>query len=210
MANSIESKDNEISYKEKRLKEVLLMYYSREDVRKAIFEFAQNRECVPRYGAGFGKRPDTFQYESDIISQVQKGATSFHCSEELWSDPLEISTEFSVDDYNKLRIGWDLLLDLDSKYLEYSKTYANLLIKILKTHGIKNLGIKFSGSKGFHIIIPWPSFPDELYGQKTKNMFPEWPRLICGYLTSLLQKELENEILKDSSVSELAKKTGKK
>ena len=94
------SNQKEVSFKEKRLREILFIYYSREDVRKAIFEFSQNRECIPRYYEGFGKRPDMFQYPSDILEQVKKGATSFHCSEELWQDPLEISTELSGEEFN--------------------------------------------------------------------------------------------------------------
>ena len=166
------------SFKEKRLREILFIYYSRPDVRKAMFEFAQNRETIPRYYEGSGKRPDTFQYDSDILEQVRKGATSFHCSEEIWEDPLEISNEFSEQEFNDLRIGWDLLLDIDSPYLEYSKIYADLLIKTLEFHGIENIGVKFSGSKGFHILIPWKAFPKEIYGQQSKNMFPEWVFLV--------------------------------
>ncbi len=203
------STQKDVSFKEKRLREILFIYYSRQDIRKAMFEFSQNRETIPRYYEGFGKRPDTFQYNSDILEQVKKGATSFHCSEELWSDPLEISNEFSEQEFNDLRIGWDLLLDIDSPYLEYSKIYADLIIKTLEFHGIKNIGVKFSGSKGMHIIIPWKAFPKEIYGQKTKNMFPEWPRAICEYLTDIIQPKLAQEIFQEN-LKELAEKTGKK
>jgi hypothetical protein len=199
----------ERSYNEKRIRELTLMYYTRNDVKKAIFDFSKNRECVPRYFEGFGKRPDTFQYENDITDLVKRGATSFHCSEELWNDPLEISTEMSKKDFDDLRIGWDLLLDIDSPYLEYSKIYAELLVEALKIHGIKNMGLKFSGSKGFHLIIPWKAFPKEVYGQKTKNMFPDWPRLICNYLSEVIQRKLADRILEDDSLKEIAKKTGK-
>lgn len=200
---------NEPNFKEKRIREILLVYYSREDVRRAIFNFSKDRECVPRYFEGFGKRPDSFQYEQDILEQAKKGATSFHCSEELWDDPLALSTELSPKELNELRKGWDLLLDIDSPYLEYSKIYADLLVKTLKFHGIDNLGVKFSGSKGFHIIVPWAAFPKEVYGQKTKDMFPAWPRLICQYLTDIMQKKLSEKIFEQESISEIAKKTGK-
>jgi len=113
--------EKEISFKEKRIREIVFLYYLREDVKKAIFDFSKHRECIPRYFEGFGKRPDAFQYESDILEQVKKGATSFHCSEEIWEDPLEISTELSKAQFNEIRTGWDLLLDIDSPYLEYSK-----------------------------------------------------------------------------------------
>ena len=204
-----DNSENQMSIKEKRIREITFIYYSRIDVRKAILSFSKNRECIPRYYEGFGKRPDTFNYEQDILEQVRKGATSFHCSEELWQDPLEISNELSEQEFNNLRIGWDLLLDVDSPYLEYSKIYTKLLINVLKFHGIENIGIKFSGSKGFHIVIPWKAFPEEIYGQKTKDMFPEWPRAICEYLSFMVQKKLEDEILEDDSIKQLVKKTGK-
>ena len=196
-------------FKQKRLREILFIYYYRADVRKAIFEFSKQRECVPRYYEGFGKRPDIFQYESDVLSFVQKGATSFHCSEEIWQDPLEISTDLSEQEFDELRTGWDLLLDIDSPYLEYSKIYADLLIKTLRFHNIENIGIKFSGSKGFHVLIPWKAFPEEVYGQKAKNMFPEWPRIICEYLASIIQPKLTEKILSELDTKQIAEKTGK-
>jgi len=197
------------SFKEQRIRSITLAYYSSPEIRKTIFNFSQNRECIPRYYEGFGKRPDTFQYESDILEQVKKGATSFHCSEELWSDPLEISNELSEQEFNELRIGWDLLLDVDSPYLEYSKIYTKLLIDVLKFHRVENVGVKFSGSKGFHVIIPWKAFPEEIYNQKTKDMFPEWPRLICQYLSATIQPKLAEEILQDENLKQIAKKTEK-
>ena len=201
--------ENNISLNEKRIREITFIYYSRAEVKKAIFDFCQNRECIPRYYEGFGKRPDTFQYPTDILEQVKRGATSFHCSEELWSDSLEISNELSEQEFNDLRIGWDLLLDVDSPYLEYSKIYTKLLIKVLKFHGIENVGVKFSGNKGFHIIISWKAFPQEIYGQKTKDMFPEWPRIICQYLSEIIQPKLAEKIFQEDTIKEMAEKTGK-
>jgi len=95
---------------------------------------------------------------------------------------------------NERRIGWDLLLDIDSKYLDYSKIMAELIIKVLKFHGIKNVGIKFSGSKGFHIIIPWKAFPKTMNNKKTSEMFPEWPRIIIKYIMEMIKKELIDRI----------------
>lgn len=197
-AKDIEQKkeeNKEINLKEERIRKITLSYYSRPDVRKAIFEFSKNRECVPRYFEGFGKRPDAFQYESDIIELAKKGATSFHCSEELWSEPLELSTGMKDEDIKKLRIGWDMVLDVDSKYLDYSKIYAEIVVDVLKAHGIKNIGVKFSGSKGWHIIVPWKAFPKEISGKKTSEMFPEWPRLICAYINSKISEELKKRVI---------------
>ena len=98
-------KATEKSFKEKRIREITLIYYMRADIKKALFEFSRNREVVPRYYEGFGKRPDSFQYEGDILEYVRRGATSFHCSEELWRDALEISTEMNAEELNDSRVG---------------------------------------------------------------------------------------------------------
>jgi len=186
----------EKSFKEQRIRNLTHLYYSRPEVQKAIYEFCKNREISPRYFEGFGKRPDTFQYKGDVFELVKKGATSFHCSEEIWKDPLKISTDMTPEKYNEIRTGWDLLLDIDSKYIDYSKIMAQEIIKVLKFHGIKNIGIKFSGSKGFHLIIPWKSFPKEVNGIQTKDMFPEWPRILLQYIGKKTEPFLIKEITK--------------
>lgn len=184
------AENKEVSEAEKRIRQIALSYYSRQDVQDAIFSFSQDREVVPRYFEGFGRRPDSLQYKSDILGMVKKGATSFHSSEELWHDPLQISTEMDAESFNKLRKGWDLLIDIDSKYLDYSKIAAELIVNALGFHGVKNVGVKFSGNKGFHIIVPWQAFPDEINGIRASEMFPEWPRMITRYLSELIKKQL--------------------
>jgi len=217
----------DLSLKEQRIRKITSLYYSREDVQKAIYDFSKNREVVPRYtkkpeifGAtktesfrgfeGFGKRPDSLQYRGDIFEMVKKGATSFHCSEELWKEPLEIETEMNEKKLNELRIGWDLILDIDSKYIDYSKILAELIIGLLRFHKLKNIGIKFSGSKGFHILIPWEAFPKQIGEIKTSEMFPEWPRIITKYITAQIEEKLikkvtdlsrANKYIKDSQAS---------
>ncbi|MBU0894461.1 MAG: hypothetical protein KKB88_03380, partial [Nanoarchaeota archaeon] len=119
---------------------------------------------------------------------------SFHCSEELWQNPLEISTDMNEKQLNESRIGWDLLIDIDSKYIDYSKISAQIIIEMLNFHGIKNIGIKFSGSKGFHLIVPWKAFPKEINGIKTSDMFPEYPRIITQYIIEKTKMKLIEKI----------------
>ncbi|MBI2044448.1 hypothetical protein HYT23_00155 [Candidatus Pacearchaeota archaeon] len=184
----------EESIKEQRIRKITSLYYSRSEIQKAIFSFSNNRETVPRYFEGFGKRPDALQYQSDVFELAKKGATSFHCSEELWEDPLKLELNLPEQKIRDLRIGWDLIIDIDSKYADYSKVMAKLILKTLNFHGVKNIGIKFSGSKGFHLIIPWQAFPKEVNGVKTASMFPEWPRIILKYINSTIEKDLVKEI----------------
>ena len=181
--------------KEQRIKKIIQLYYSRRDIQRAIFDFSKDREVVPSYMMeSFGKRPDSLQYQGDIFELVKRGATSFHCSEELWEDPLKISTDMNEKQMNELRKGWDLLLDIDSKYLDYSKIMVEQILKVFKFHNIKNFGIKFSGSKGFHLIIPWKAFPKEINEVKTSDMFPAWPRIIIQYIMEVTKKVLIEKI----------------
>lgn len=192
--NPLPEKPKELSFREQRIRKITHLYYSKPEIQKAIFDFSVNREVCPRYFEGFGKRPDCFQYRADVFGMVKKGATSFHCSEEIWQDPLKITTGMSEADANELRAGWDLLIDIDSKYIDYSKISAQVIVKMLKFHGIQNIGVKFSGSKGFHILVPWKSFPKEINNIKTSDMFPEWPRIITQYIMEKTKTEITKKI----------------
>ena len=183
--------------KEEKIRKITQIYYSKPEVQKAIFSFSQNREIVPRYFEGFGKRPDSIQYPTEILELARNGATSFHCSEEIWKDPLRISTSMNSRQINDLRTGWDLLIDIDCKYFDFSKKAAEAVISVFKKHKIKNFGIKYSGSKGFHLIIPWKSFPKNLRGEETKNLFPELPRKIISYIRLKSESELMNSLSED-------------
>ena len=196
-----------ISPKEQRIKKIFNLYYSRQDVLKEIFKFSKKREIAPSFMMKhFGKRPDSFQYVGDIFELVKKGATSFHCSEELWENPLDLTTGMNQEQLNDLRIGWDLLIDIDCKWIDYSKKAAEAIINVFKNHEIENIGIKFSGSKGFHIILPWKSFPKEIGGEQTKNLFPELPRKLLAYIGFRANSEIQ-KLLTEEEIKQLTKKT---
>jgi len=179
-------------------------YYSRKDIQQLLISEAKNREIAFRYVETFGKRPDILQYENDIYSLAEKGVTSFHMSEEIWSEPLELKTEMSKEELDKLRIGWDLIIDIDSKYLEYNKIAAELLVEALKFHNIKNMGVKFSGGTGFHVGLSFKAFPKKIQSLNIKDFFPEGPRLIASYLKEMIKKPLSERILSLNSLSEIA------
>ena len=180
-------------------------YYMRKDIQNAILGMSRNREVVPKYGEGFGKRPDAIEYANDILGLAEKGATSFHCSEELWKNPMSLKTEMNSDELNELRSGWDLIIDIDSKYLDYSKIAAELIIGALKFHNLSSIGLKYSGNKGFHIIVPWEAFPKEINGINTAMLFPEIPRMITQYLKDFVKEKLIeriNSLTQSSSIKD--------
>ncbi|MAG38407.1 hypothetical protein CMI45_03425 [Candidatus Pacearchaeota archaeon] len=199
--------EGKIDIKEERIRGLTGIYYSNPKVIQTLLEMSNNREVVPRYFEGFGKRPDTLQYGADIQGLVRKGATSFHVSEEIWENPLNINSDMNRKEQDSHRKGWDLLIDIDSRFLDCSKIAAQLIIAALEQHGIKNYGLKFSGSKGFHLIVGWKAFPDEFLGEETKNLFPEWPRAISEYLMDYIRKDYNEKVGDILNIEDLEKRT---
>ena len=109
-------------------------------------------------------------------------------------DPLSLATDMTPQQVKDLRKSWDLLIDVDSPFFDCSKIATELLIAALEQHGIKNYGLKFSGSKGMHIIVSGKAFPDEYEGIKMKEAFPEWPRAISEFLMSHIKREYNSRV----------------
>ncbi len=176
-----------------------LSFYSKKEIQKAIARIAKDREIVVKYGdKGFGKRPDIVQFDGDILELAKQGVTSFHISEEHWSDPLKLQPGMMKKQLDELRTGWDFLIDIDAEALEYSKVAANLIVEALKFHDIKDISVKYSGNRGFHIAIPFEAFPEKVNNQDTKMLFPEGTRVIALYLKQLIEEQLKS-ILKNET-----------
>ncbi|MBW2968491.1 hypothetical protein KY314_00025 [Candidatus Woesearchaeota archaeon] len=188
----------------------LLKHYKRKDIQNAILNAAKDKEVAVSYDLkGFGKRPDILRHPKDILEFVKQGATSFHCSEELWHNPLQLNPGLKSDELNELRKGWDLVLDIDCAFLEYSKLAADLLVQALRYHGIKSVFVKFSGNHGFHIAVPFRSFPNIVHNIPAKNWFPEGPRKIALYLQEMIRPFLAKKILKIDDFKTICKKSNK-
>ncbi len=167
----------------------ILKHYKRKEIQEAIVAAAKDREVAVKFGEkGFGKRPDVLKYPSDVIEFAKQGATSFHCSEERWINPLQIGTNLRKQEMDKLRIGWDLVLDIDCPNWTLAKITAHLIIKSLKDHGISSISAKFSGNKGFHIGVPFESMPANVRNSETREIFPDGPRGIAAYLIDYISK----------------------
>lgn len=171
----------------------LIDYYSRDDIQQALLKVAKDREVVGVFRNGsFAKRPNTIEYPQDIVSMVRQGVMEFHCSLERWSRPMALQQ----DNYNNLRKGWDMILDLDCKVFEHGKAAAIVLCRALEKHDIKGYSVKFTGGKGFHIGIPWESMPTEVNYEPVANKYPDLARKIALYLKDYAKDGLERELLK--------------
>lgn len=188
-----------------------LDYYSRKDVLKELVEISRDREIQVWFGSIPGQRPETINFEGDILASVKRGMSSFHVSEERWRDALKLKSGLSKSDLDNLRIGWDMILDIDCKRIDHSRIAASLLVDALRFHNVKNISVKFSGGSGFHIGVPFEAFPEKVNNVKIKDLFPEGTRIIASYLVDLIKEPLNKEFLKlNKNWQELADKFSKK
>jgi hypothetical protein len=168
-----------------------LSYYSRPEIKKEIAFNAQKRETSVMLGLGrFGRRPDIIHFENDVLELAKSGATSFHISEEHWNNALDLKPGMAKKELDKLRTGWDLVLDIDSPDLEDSKKITHYLIEAIKFHDVKYISVKYSGNKGFHISIPFKSFPSKVNEINTIDLFPDGPKVVTEYLVEMITNPL--------------------
>ncbi|MBN4048985.1 hypothetical protein JYT91_00040 [archaeon AH-315-M20] len=191
---------------------ITLSYYKRRDIQEEMVIAAKNREIAIKFKDTFGQRPDSLNNPADILELAKQKATSFHASEELWKNPLQLSPNMKRHEAESLRTGWDLVLDIDCGVFEYSRIAADLIIKALKFHNVKSISCKFSGNKGFHIGVPFESFPSIIRREKTSNLFPDAPRRIALYIKEMIKNNVSKEILKleNGNFENIIKKTKKK
>lgn len=187
-----------------------LSFYKRKDIQEELVKQAKDKEVAFRFGDFFGKRPEAITYPNDVLELAKQKMTSLHCSEELWLNPLQIRTEMRKQELEALRKGWDLLLDIDCRFFEYSKIAAHYTIKALKHNGVKSITAKFSGNKGFHIAVPFEAFPETIDNEPVKNLFPDAPRRIAEYITFLISGPLSKAIQKieKNDFNRIVKRTG--
>ncbi len=182
-------------------------YYNREDVQEALLKVSKNREVAGVFrDGGFSKRPNTLHYAKDVTMLVREGAVAFHGSLERWSNPMSVGSE----KYEKGRIGWDLILDMDCENTEHGKVAVRVFTDSLKKHGIKNVSVKFTGGTGFHVGVPFESFPENVDYEPVSAQYPSLARKIVGYICDFSRGKFEKELLKKWNEEELAAKVGKK
>lgn len=186
----------------------ILDYYSREDVQNALLEVSKNREVAGIFKNGsFGQRPNVLIYPTDIVNMVRSGTVSFHGSVERWDNPMSLRSGMSKDELDELRKGFELIIDPDVKVFEFAKIVTKVFLEELKAHGIRNIGVKYTGGKSFHIAVPFESFPDRVDYSPVKTQYPLIPQIITSYLKEKVKQNIADAILKfEPDIGEIAKK----
>jgi hypothetical protein len=185
-------------------------WYSRESVLKAIVEVARNREVVAVYRNGiFGKRPNIIQYIHDILQSVAEGVISFHGSLERWQQPMKLDVGLDKSNLDAMRIGWDVLFDVDVDDFEIAKMTVRQLIEAFKDHGVSNYSVKFTGGSSFHVGIPFEALPEKINFKPTAAQYPDLLQKIIEYVKWYIKDQLREELLGLATEEEIAKRVGK-
>ncbi len=164
----------------------ILRHYKKKWIQEEILRTALNREVAVRFENGMGKRPDALFYPQDVFLHAKSRVSSFHISEERWSNPMSLSTGLKKHELDALRTGWDLVIDIDFPIWEATVLIAEKVVEALREHGISAISAKFSGNKGFHIGVPFESFPEEVKGEPLSALFPDGVKRIAEYLIHYL------------------------
>lgn len=184
-------------------------YYSQDFVIEQLLKNARGREIAGALRSGnYDQRPNILEYKNDVLVMVRKGVTSFHLSVEYWKNPMQISAS-RTKNYDELRNGWDLVIDMDSKLgIEAAKIAAIHVCDLLEKYGIRKYGIKFSGSRGFHICVPWVSFPGEVDYKSLAKMYPRAPRILASFIRSRIADNLMKDLLKQEEARKMMEALG--
>jgi len=107
---------------------------------------------------------------------------------------------------------------MDCPVLEYSGIIAYLVVNALTRYGIAAVSCKFSGNKGFHIGVPFESFPKKVSVKgelkDIRLLFPDSTRRIVEFLAKQIDSkergyELSSMIQKMDAIDVVAAKMGK-
>lgn len=181
-------------------------YYEQDKVIERMVETAEYREVAPTYPNGYGGRPDAINFPGDFENFVENGAVAFHASVEKWKNPLLID---DVSDLSNLRTGWDLVIDIDcDESFELAKDTASLLVEEIRQHGVKNISVKFSGNRGFHLGIRSEAFPRKVNGEDIAELYPRLPRGVIEYLRNELKDRMKRKVREHGFEEEMQTDSG--
>lgn len=190
----------------------VIAWYSRLDVASELVRVGQDREVAHMFRqGGYGRRPSIIQFPADVKAVARQGATSFHMSQERWSNPMSLNAEVTEREIIDLRRTWDLVVDIDCPIFEYSTLAAEEIIKTLTFHGVKNPSVKFSGNRGWHIGIVAEAFPNKVGNKEFRELFPDAAVTIISYIKEFIRETLSDRILEyEGDIKKILEKTGKK
>lgn len=189
------------------------MYYQRQDVRRAIIDFANAsgsngvRECgfynpkmggIQRYFDGDARVPICLDRPADMDRALARGATAFYCSywRYYWGDLVN-------------PLGRDLVWTTRATGggLRFAKEATSWVVDALDEAGVSEPWVKYSGGLGFDLIIPLETIPCEARTNSI-DVFQGLQEGLTSYIVSYL-REHGLDVLVNGVTSPIELKRGK-
>ena len=127
-------------------------FYLRDDFLSVIEPWLWMREIW--FPGTYAPRPLKADGADEFKMLVEKYGVNepfgLFISVETFRDPFKVGVERP----ESLRVGWDFFLDLDAEDFEDAKRAACKAVKALAMFDVESFLLKFSGRRGFHLIIP--------------------------------------------------------
>jgi hypothetical protein len=174
-------------------------WYCRSDVRQALIsQLREDREVWVNAEDYASPRPRVAKSPSDLLQLIPKGRVcSVSSSIERFSDPLLLTTE----EPNTLRLGWDLILDIDSDNgFEAAKRCSQAVIRLLANYDLESVKVKFSGRRGYHLLIEGEAFDCFSGPTDFLRAYPLVPLQVARFITAALSPKDRRGVEIDTAV----------
>jgi hypothetical protein len=166
----------------------LIPYYSHQDILDALAFQCKNREVFLKGKNYVSHRPLKAGNKDELDALIRKynfkEPFGIFSSLELYDNPLN---------YGK-RIGWDFAIDLDGDNFGNVKKCTMAVAGVLETFGIKAIKIKFSGRRGYHLIIDGGAFDIFESEDEFIKAYPNLPKLICKFIEASLKPDQKRNV----------------
>ncbi len=176
-------------------------YYWNPDILQALAYQCHDREVWLKAGKASSPRPrkvNSPDQLSSLITNFQHiDPISIFASIETFTDPLRLGAADQPTE--KLRIGWDFVIDLDAEKVDKAKVTATAICEVLETFGL-SAKAKFSGNRGFHVIIPGQAFDNFRSKEEFLAAYPQVPFSISRFIEASLRPEQKKGVVLDSEI----------
>jgi hypothetical protein len=171
-----------------------MSYHFRDDILEALAFQCKQREVFLKSKDHVSHRPLKVDSEEELDAFINKynfkEPFGILASLENYSNPL---------DYNSI-IGWDFAIDLDGDNFDDVKKCIIAITGVLETFGIESFKIKFSGRRGFHLVINGDAFNVFKSKDEFLDAYPRLPKLICKFLESSLKSDQKKGVKFDYEI----------
>jgi len=165
-------------------------FYRNPEVLEAILLQVRGREVWVKWGEEPGPRP----YSVDSLDELRElifrranaGIVKVYRSVEVFRDV----SKLGECEPRELRKDWDYVIDIDSEDLERARKLASVLVEALQFYGIRPR-VKFSGRKGFHIIVTGRAF-DIFMEEDYVKAYEILPERITRFLLQVVRPEIRS------------------